>query len=109
MALRTLQLNTDRILLAEQNPSSHVIGVDLAAIQPIPPVSNVQFIKDDARKKWLYQCKFDYVHLRLVYLNFADPKALMREAFENMNPGGWIEYQDSYGQILCKNGEVGKC
>lgn len=26
---------------------------------------------------------------------FNDPEKVMRSAFEHLNPGGWIEYQDS--------------
>ncbi|KAI1840944.1 hypothetical protein JX266_012880 [Neoarthrinium moseri] len=83
------------IQFAEAHPDSTVLGTDLSFIQPstgIPP--NCSFIKEDAEDEWLYPHKFDYIHFRFVTTCFDDPKAVMRSAFENLNPGGWIEYQD---------------
>ncbi|KAK8031344.1 S-adenosyl-L-methionine-dependent methyltransferase [Apiospora arundinis] len=37
---------------------------------------------------------FDYIHLRLVVTCFDNPKTVMKHAFDSLNPGGWIEYQD---------------
>lgn len=93
-----------------------MIGTDLSAIQPAPRVPNVVFQKDDAESPWVFpaphqlddECvspcthriMFDYVHLRLVVTCFDDTRNVMRQAFENMNPGGWIEYQDILFDIL---------
>ncbi|KAI1874271.1 uncharacterized protein JN550_002850 [Neoarthrinium moseri] len=94
----------------EKYPSSFVIGTDLSAIQPDPRVPNCVFQKDDADAPWVFpaphppeaQCvvpcehriMFDYIHLRLVATCFDDPRVLMRQAYDNLAPGGWIEYQD---------------
>ncbi|KAI1874233.1 uncharacterized protein JN550_002812 [Neoarthrinium moseri] len=75
-----------------------------------PRVPNCVFQKDDADAEWVFpaphppgtQCdfpcehriKFDFVHLRMVVTCFDDPRAVMRQAYNNMAPGGWIEYQD---------------
>lgn len=83
----------------------------MSAIQPTPKVLNCAFQKDDAEAMWLFplptledhvcrgECEhriaFDYIHLRLVFTCFQDPQKVMRHAFENLSPGGWIEYQDS--------------
>ena len=32
---------------------------------------------------------------------------MMREVFDRLAPGGWIEYQDTLGQIQCLNGADG--
>jgi hypothetical protein len=37
---------------------------------------------------------FDYVNLRVVFTCFNNPKKVIRNAFENINPGGWLEFQD---------------
>ncbi|KAH8655407.1 S-adenosyl-L-methionine-dependent methyltransferase [Xylariales sp. PMI_506] len=100
---------------AEQNPSSYVIGADLSAIQPIPKVQNCSFVKADMEEDtWIFpdpnlnhgECVddkdahehlivFDYVHLRLMFTCFNDPKVVMARALENLKPGGWIEFQET--------------
>ncbi|KAK7911933.1 hypothetical protein PG985_014414 [Apiospora marii] len=92
------------IQFAQEHPGSHVIGTDLSKIQPaLPMVQNCEFVKDDAEEEWLYrapgtgaQLHFDYVHLRMVFTCFPDNRVVMRHAFDNMRPGGWIEYCDLY-------------
>ncbi|KAH8658298.1 S-adenosyl-L-methionine-dependent methyltransferase [Xylariales sp. PMI_506] len=83
------------IQLAEQFPEAQVIGTDLSAIQPTNKPDNCTFIRDDAEAEWVFEHKFDFVHLRFVFSCFTDPRATMREAFANMNSGAWIEYQDA--------------
>ncbi|ORY71308.1 S-adenosyl-L-methionine-dependent methyltransferase [Pseudomassariella vexata] len=82
---------------ARQNPHSKVVGSDLSKIQPDleTSVPNCEFIKEDAEEEWIYDHKFDYVHLRLCVSCFNDHRTVMKHAFDNLNPGGWIEYQDS--------------
>ena len=96
---------------ASENPNTQVIGTDLSAIQPVdyaPP--NCTFVKEDSEEEWLFRkepppgakpedaedlrIQFDFVHLRMVVTCFTDPKRVMRHAFENLKPGGWVEYQD---------------
>ncbi|KAK8112809.1 hypothetical protein PG984_013335, partial [Apiospora sp. TS-2023a] len=92
------------IQFAQEHPGSHVIGTDLSKIQPaLPMVQNCEFVKDDAEEEWLYRTPgtgtkmlFDYVHLRMVFTCFPDNQVVMRHAFDNMRPGGWIEYCDLY-------------
>lgn len=105
--------------LAEQNPSSYVIGTDLSLIQPKDrDLPNCEFIKEDSEKDWVYPgIKFDYVHLRsavtpennsrvsitdgqsfldrMTFTCFDDPRKVIRMAYEHLNPGGWIEFQDT--------------
>ncbi|KAK9414489.1 hypothetical protein SUNI508_11199 [Seiridium unicorne] len=96
---------------AEQNPSSFVVGSDLSAIQPQASVPNCIFVKDDAESPWYFpepnpdhtECQgacdhfisFDYVHLRMMFSCFEDTRNVLRNAYDNMIPGGWIEFQDS--------------
>jgi SAM-dependent methyltransferase len=80
---------------ARLNPSSHVIATDLTQIHPpyIPP--NYEFIKEDSEAEWVFpDFKFDYVHLRMCCTCFNNTRAVIRNAFDNLNPGGWIEFQD---------------
>ncbi|ORY68863.1 S-adenosyl-L-methionine-dependent methyltransferase [Pseudomassariella vexata] len=88
------------IEFAEQNPTAQVIGTDLSAIQPhnsTPP--NCVFIKEDSEEEWLFDQKFDYVHLRMVVTCFEDKKRVIKHAFDNLNAGGWIEFQDTESHI----------
>ncbi|KAH8649278.1 S-adenosyl-L-methionine-dependent methyltransferase [Xylariales sp. PMI_506] len=79
---------------ADKFPNCQIIGTDLSSIQPSNAPSNITFLKDDAEEEWLFPNKFDYVHLRLVFTCFNDPKKLIQEAFKSLNSGGWMEFQD---------------
>ncbi|KAH8674149.1 S-adenosyl-L-methionine-dependent methyltransferase [Xylariales sp. PMI_506] len=87
---------------AEKYPTSFVIGTDLSKIQPNSAVLNCVFQRDDAEDEWVFRdplsatpILFDYVHLRMVCTCFDDTRVVMRHAFNNMRPGGWIEFQDA--------------
>lgn len=87
--------------IAERYPDAYVIGSDLSAIQPDRGLPNCHFVKDDAEAEWLFSApgkpngvRFDYIHLRLVMSCFDDTRQVMRQSFDNMTPGGWIEFQD---------------
>lgn len=51
---------------------------------------------DDAEDMWLYEEKFDFIHARLMSGCFADWPHFLQQAFDNLEPGGWLELQD-YG------------
>ncbi|KAI1866245.1 uncharacterized protein JN550_007633 [Neoarthrinium moseri] len=89
---------------AEQHPQSTVIGSDLTLIQPTPGLPNLNFVQEDAEEEWLYSYKFDYIHLRYVYTCFDDPRRVIKSAFENLNPGGWIEFQDGSPELRSAKG-----
>jgi ubiquinone/menaquinone biosynthesis C-methylase UbiE len=77
-----------------------VIGTDLSPIQPQGRnITNCEFIVEDSEKDWVFpNIKFDYVHFRMTFTCFDDPRKVLYLAYENLNPGGWIEYQDSIFQ-----------
>ncbi|KAI5361823.1 Putative S-adenosyl-L-methionine-dependent methyltransferase [Septoria linicola] len=81
---------------ADEHPECMVTGIDLSPGQPtlVPP--NVKFVVDDAEDAWLYQEKFDFIHARLMSGCFADWPSFIRQSYENLEPGGWLELQD-YG------------
>ncbi|RMY81185.1 hypothetical protein D0864_08380 [Hortaea werneckii] len=81
---------------AEDFPFCQVIGIDLSPGQPtlVPP--NLKFMIDDAEDLWLYAEPFDLIHARLMAGCFADWPNFFRQAYQNLEPGGWLEVQD-YG------------
>ena len=59
----------------------------------MPP--NCRFEIDDAEDEWAYGANhFDLIHLRLVWHSFNDPLAVLQSAYDNLKPGGYIEWQD---------------
>jgi hypothetical protein len=85
-----------------------VIGTDLAAIQPDNKPPNCSFIQDDSEEEWVFPTVpgFDYIHFRLVFSCFNDPKQVIQRAYDNMRPGGWIEFHDSESQLSGKDEEI---
>ncbi|KAH8653841.1 S-adenosyl-L-methionine-dependent methyltransferase [Xylariales sp. PMI_506] len=83
------------IEFAQENPGSQVVGTDLSAIQPSNKPPNCDFIVEDSEEEWVgnENQPFDYVHMRFVATCFDDTKVVLRHAFNNMSPGGWIELQ----------------
>ena len=84
-------------------PSARVLGTDLSPIQPeyVPP--NCSFEVDDAEDEWLFSQRFDYVHLRMMFHCFGDHRQVMRSTFENLQPGGYMEWQDWSCVLQCKD------
>ncbi|KAK8094898.1 hypothetical protein PG997_001583 [Apiospora hydei] len=85
------------IEFAELFPDAQIIGTDLSQIQPDAKSPNVTFVREDSEEAWCYSTKFDYIHARAVFTCFDDPKGVMERAFENLQPGGYLEYLDCYG------------
>ncbi|KFA70371.1 hypothetical protein S40285_01750 [Stachybotrys chlorohalonatus IBT 40285] len=82
------------IEFADEHPDADVIGVDLSPIQPdfVPP--NCQFEVDDIEKEWTWSQPFDYIFSRMMVGSFSDWDGYVRQASDNLVPGGWIEMID---------------
>jgi trans-aconitate methyltransferase len=84
------------IEMADRHPTASVIGTDLSPIQPnwVPP--NLQFYIDDAENDWLFRDseKFDFIHGRALCGGIADWPRFYAQAYDNLQPGGWMEMQD---------------
>ncbi|KAH9892262.1 S-adenosyl-L-methionine-dependent methyltransferase [Xylariomycetidae sp. FL2044] len=84
---------------AARNSESRVIGTDLSLIQP-PTTPNVQFVVTDSEDEdWLFPVLFDYVHIRSSLVSFNNAQTVISKAYDQMGPGGWIEWQDSTWQL----------
>ncbi|KAK0367613.1 methyltransferase, partial [Colletotrichum limetticola] len=76
-------------------PEAKIVGIDLSPIQSnaVPP--NVHFYIEDAAQSWQWEEPFDYVHTRVLLGSFGDFKnEVIRQAFDSLRPGGWLESQD---------------
>ncbi|ETS85309.1 hypothetical protein PFICI_03334 [Pestalotiopsis fici W106-1] len=85
------------IEFARCHPESQVIGADLSLIQPdvSATVPNVSFVRADAEEEWMCGAPFDLVHARLMFSCYVSHRDVIKRVFDNLNPGGWIEYQDN--------------
>ncbi|CCT69519.1 related to methyltransferase [Fusarium fujikuroi IMI 58289] len=79
---------------ADEHPHAEVFGIDIAPIQPdfVPP--NCTFEIDDAEKEWTWTKPFDYIFVRLMVGSIADWDKLIRQSYDNLEPGGWVEVID---------------
>ncbi|KAK5706214.1 hypothetical protein LTR97_001201 [Elasticomyces elasticus] len=84
------------IEFADAHPGCSVTGIDLSPGQPtlVPP--NLSFLIDDAEDVWIYNHTFSFIHARLLAGCFADWPNFFRQAYQFLEPGGWLEMQD-YG------------
>lgn len=89
------------IEFANEHPESDVMGTDLSPIQPeyVPP--NCRFEVDDAEDEWVFNHRFDYIHARFMCGSFSDFPTIFRSCLENLEPGGWAEFQDYYVKLQC--------
>ncbi|PSN69549.1 S-adenosyl-L-methionine-dependent methyltransferase [Corynespora cassiicola Philippines] len=80
--------------IADKFPNSEVIGNDLSPIQPkwVPP--NVHFEVDDIESTWPPRAPFDYIHIRYMLGSIQDWPNLLKQAYDQTAPGGWVELQD---------------
>ena len=95
------------IQFAKQYPDCRVIGSDLSLIQPQGVTPNVEFIREDAEgDEWTYKCSFDYIHARMFSPFLVDIGKVMRNVFEHLKPGGWIELQEMAHETMSSDGSL---
>ena len=83
--------------VADQFPTATVTGADVAEIQPrlVPP--NCAFEICDIEGIWPWaKNSFDLIHLRDPMLFVRDWPKLVRQSFEHIKPGGWLELACTY-------------
>ncbi|QGI63796.1 hypothetical protein CEK27_007767 [Fusarium fujikuroi] len=92
---------------ADEHPSASVIGIDLSPIQSpfVPP--NLSFQVDDIEEPWTFHVKFDFIYSRMMTASIADWPGFFAKAYDNLNPGGWIELADIY-PITSDDGTLAK-
>lgn len=61
---------------------------------------------DDVEDEWVWSYKFDYVHARHMVGSIADFPKLFRTIFDNLNPGGYVEFQDYYVKLVSSDGTL---
>ncbi|RDW94940.1 hypothetical protein BP5796_00703 [Coleophoma crateriformis] len=83
------------IELASEIPTAKVIGTDLSPIQPKLVPDNCRFPVDDAEDPWQYEQSFNLIHARMVAACFKSHHRVFQSAFENLDPGGYLELQDT--------------
>lgn len=56
------------------------------------------FVREDVEDDWAME--FDFVHLRMMFSCFNDARAVVQKVYDNLSPGGFMEYQVSLDPIL---------
>ncbi|KAF6825897.1 methyltransferase domain-containing protein [Colletotrichum plurivorum] len=78
----------------DEHPEAEVLGVDLSANFPAFTPPNVKFEVDDLEEPWLYSRPFDYIHSRMMNGSVNDWDAYAKKIYDNLNPGGWVEFNE---------------
>ena len=61
-------------------------------VHSVPP--NLKFEVDDLEKEWTWSHKFDFIFARMMLGCFEDLPGMIKVAFDNLEPGGYLELQD---------------
>ncbi|KAF3805989.1 Secondary metabolism regulator laeA [Colletotrichum gloeosporioides] len=95
---RVLDLGTGTGIWAlefgDEHPEAEILGVDLSPTQPDFVAPNVKFKIDDIEEPWTYSKKFDYIHSRLLNLSIGNWEVYVKQCFDNLNPGGYVEFNE---------------
>ncbi|KAK3905094.1 hypothetical protein C8A05DRAFT_31090 [Staphylotrichum tortipilum] len=94
------------IEFADEHPEAQVVGVDLSPIQPSFVAPNVEFFIDDLEAEWNYHTKFDLIYGRLLTGSIRNWPKLIAQAFDNLNPGGYLELCESINPIQSDDGTL---
>ncbi|KAF1993125.1 S-adenosyl-L-methionine-dependent methyltransferase [Amniculicola lignicola CBS 123094] len=92
------------IEMADAHPGAEFWGNDLSPIQPtwVPP--NLHFEVDDIEARWVFPAPFDFIYSRALPCAVSDWPRLIRQAWHNLKPGGWIEFQDFNMEFYAEDG-----
>lgn len=93
--------------MADAYPDVQVQGVDLSPIQPHNVPSNCDFLVDDVGAEWTYGPRFNFIHSRFLLVGVKDWAHVIRQAFTNLKPGGWVELQECQLPLTSDDGTAG--
>ena len=92
---------------------ANIIIVTLYGVDLYPPPQswvppNCFLEVDDVTKPWLWEQKFDLIHIRFALGAFTDKEwqRIYREAYKHLAPGGWIEQVETDVMFNCDDGSV---
>ncbi|KZL74080.1 UMTA methyltransferase family protein [Colletotrichum tofieldiae] len=86
--------------------NAEIIGNDLSAIQPQWVPSNVKFEIDDVESSWVGNKKYDFIMCRYMAAAIRDWPKLVKNIYNNLNPGGWAEFQDMDIELYSDDGTL---
>jgi SAM-dependent methyltransferase len=95
--------------MADKYPSAQVTGIDIAPIQPswIPP--NCVFELDDVEEDWSFKKEtFDFIYAREFLTAIRDWDRLIRQSFDHLKPGGWLELSATVPDIRSDDNTIPK-
>lgn len=88
--------------MADQFPSSRILGNDLSPVQPTWIPGNCTFEVDDFNKPWVHQpSSFDFIFARDIYGSVSNWSRFLSEAFTALTPGGYYESVEM--KVGCKS------
>ncbi|KAI1355512.1 S-adenosyl-L-methionine-dependent methyltransferase [Xylaria sp. FL0043] len=113
------------IEMADRYPSAEVLGLACASLREpvvlsqkllhfsrlltssnggIP--SNCKFLVDDVEDTWENGQDWDFIHMRNMIPILRDPVQVLKNVYENLRPGAWVELQDVDGMVHCDDGSL---
>ncbi|KAK7422755.1 hypothetical protein QQZ08_009380 [Neonectria magnoliae] len=94
------------IQFGDEHPLAKIVGNDLSPIQPdwVPP--NVKFVVDDIEMDWIEPIHYDYIHCRYMAGSIKDWPRLFKQAYDNLKPGGWVEFQETANTLYSDDGSL---
>lgn len=92
--------------VADKFPQANVTATDLSPIQPNWVPMNLQYEINDCESPWTYNKQFDFIHMRNLSGGIADWPKLLRECFDHLSPGGWIEVSNIEATSDSANGSL---
>ncbi|KAK1760123.1 S-adenosyl-L-methionine-dependent methyltransferase [Echria macrotheca] len=86
--------------------AAEIVGNDLSPIQPqwCPP--NVKFVVDDVELDWAETEPYDYVHVRYMAGAIKDWPRLVKQIYDHLKPGGWVEFQETANTLYSQDGTL---
>ncbi|KAK2009648.1 S-adenosyl-L-methionine-dependent methyltransferase [Colletotrichum eremochloae] len=92
----------------EMHPEAEVLGVDLTPPKQdfVPP--NVKFEVDDVEEEWIYSRPFEYIHSRFMNASIANWKEYIKNCYDNLTPGGYLEVMENQADPVSDDGTFPK-
>lgn len=83
--------------------------MDLSSIQPSGIPSNAKFLVGDFTTPWNFDQKFDYIHTRAITIGVRSWEKLVDEVWRNLEPDGWVEFQEYHLPWASDDGSIENC